>query len=306
MDDKLFKILNIDKWQLLQDSLAEVTGMAIITVNYKGVPITRHSGCQPFCEHVRADKELCMYCQKCDSRGGLEATRMKRPYIYICHYNILDAAIPILVNEDYIGAIMIGQVLLDSEDSFSNLETICTLSNREKLKHQTERHDEYYSSLPKISFERVNTIVEMLFSLCNYLVDEAMGKTDFSTLDTTISYSGSSSTDLSDQHVGGILKPAFDYINKNTNKPCTLTEVAKICHVSPSYFSKLFLKETGENYSVYILRRRIELSKDLLKRTDKTITQIASELDFCDAGHFIKSFKKVEGTTPGNYRKYLL
>jgi len=75
----LLKIINVEKWQYLQDSLATVTGMAIITVDYKGVPITRHSSRQMFCSLVREDPELTRHCQKCDSRGGLEATRR---YVY--------------------------------------------------------------------------------------------------------------------------------------------------------------------------------------------------------------------------------
>lgn len=72
----LHKIINVDKWQSLQDALAKQTGMAIITVDYKGVPVTKHSGCHSFCQLLRDDPELSKNCQKCDSRGGIEATRL--------------------------------------------------------------------------------------------------------------------------------------------------------------------------------------------------------------------------------------
>ena len=52
------KILDLNKWKRLQDSLATVTKLAILTVDYKGIPVTSHSSCQAFCQNVRKDPEL--------------------------------------------------------------------------------------------------------------------------------------------------------------------------------------------------------------------------------------------------------
>lgn len=42
---KIEKVFSIRKWETVQDSLAKTTGMAILMVDYKGRPITKHSGC---------------------------------------------------------------------------------------------------------------------------------------------------------------------------------------------------------------------------------------------------------------------
>ena len=55
---QLLNTINIEKWQVLQDALADVTGLAILTSDYQGVPVSRHSGCQPFCQKVRSDAVL--------------------------------------------------------------------------------------------------------------------------------------------------------------------------------------------------------------------------------------------------------
>jgi len=70
----LEKILNLENWQQIQDSLSKATKLAIITVDYKGIPITTHSCCNSFCTKVRSDPDLRALCQKCDSRAGLEAS----------------------------------------------------------------------------------------------------------------------------------------------------------------------------------------------------------------------------------------
>ena len=60
----LDKILDLKKWRNLQDSLALVTKLAIVTVNYKGVPISQHSGVRSFCETMRKDPNTAKLCEK--------------------------------------------------------------------------------------------------------------------------------------------------------------------------------------------------------------------------------------------------
>ena len=55
-----------------------------------------------------------------------------------------------------------------------------------------------------------------------------------------------------------VLQPAFDYIFAHKHENFSLKEMAKLCHISPSYFSRIFTKETGENFSVFIARLKIE------------------------------------------------
>ncbi len=102
-----------------------------------------------------------------------------------------------------------------------------------------------------------------------------------------------------------ILKPAIKYINENFHEKITLDDLANICFITPGYFSKLFYRETGEKFSDYLTRIRIENAKKLLKTTDKTVQEISMEVGFNDAGYFSRRFKAFEGITPGNYRRIL-
>lgn len=69
-------IRNCD-FQKLQDEMAKATKLACITVDYTGAPVTAHSCCTDFCALVRNHPEYKHLCEKCDSRGGLEAARNK-------------------------------------------------------------------------------------------------------------------------------------------------------------------------------------------------------------------------------------
>lgn len=53
MTVELKNILDLEKWEKLQESLALSTRLAIILVDYKGRPVTKHSQVQPFCQLVR-------------------------------------------------------------------------------------------------------------------------------------------------------------------------------------------------------------------------------------------------------------
>ena len=101
-----------------------------------------------------------------------------------------------------------------------------------------------------------------------------------------------------------VLKPAFTYIFEHKSETISLKVMADLCHISPSYFSRLFAKETGENFSSYLAQMKIKWAKQLLEVTDIPVSQISDELGFNDPGYFIKTFKKYEQITPSLYRKY--
>ncbi|MDC7287593.1 PocR ligand-binding domain-containing protein [Blautia schinkii] len=330
----LEKILDISKWQALQDSLAQVTGMAIITVDYKGIPITIHSSCTPFCQKVRDNPHLLKRCQRCDSRGGLEAVRINQPYIYKCHYDIIDIAIPITVSDKYVGALMAGQIRTENEELHEELEQILQSGSSLAALSDSDELQKLYNDIPVLPFEKIKSISEMLSRLCNYIVDEAKNKNYILEMYENLSAVSSGAprlqnpeseyiTQLKDtlsnvvtnayiqsevpseetlKHK--VLLPAFDFIYSNKGKMVTLNEAAELCHLSPSYFSRIFTRETGESFSAYTSKLKISWAKQLLERTDLSVTQISDELGFNEPGYFIKTFKKIEGLTPLVYRKY--
>ncbi|WP_330360102.1 helix-turn-helix transcriptional regulator [Terrisporobacter glycolicus] len=96
----------------------------------------------------------------------------------------------------------------------------------------------------------------------------------------------------------------MDYIYKNKSENITVEGMAKICHISQSYFSRLFSKEMGDSFSNYISKLKINWAKELLEDSDMSVSQVSDELGFNEPGYFIKIFKKYEGVTPSVYRKY--
>lgn len=76
----------------------------------------------------------------------------------------------------------------------------------------------------------------------------------------------------------------------------------KVC-LSPNYFGDLIKKETGKSAQEYIQHKLIDLAKEMILGTEKTVSQIAYDLGFQYSQHFNRMFKKNVGCTPNEYRR---
>jgi len=312
------QIVNPAKFQKIQDDISLATGLAIITVDYTGIPLTFHSNCSRFCKKFRSSERYRNFCEKCDSRGGLEAARIRKPFIYFCHAGLIDFAIPIIVDNLYLGAFMAGQVILDQNDSENNLEHILSSSeNTIDLDHDIEIR-EYYSMLPVMPIERIVALSNMLLHVGNYCIEEAILRSTIAQLNSkknsieinknrgyiSDNEHGKTSTitdDYSRKSIN-ILQPALDYINKHPQEKILLSKMAELCNISASYFSKLFSKENTGSLSDYVNNVKMNRAKELLTRTDWSIQNIANDLGFDDCSYFIKVFKQDAGKTPTVFR----
>ena len=109
--------------------------------------------------------------------------------------------------------------------------------------------------------------------------------------------------DVAHQDQLGILRKAVIYMNQHLQQDLSLEEVAEHVNLSPTYFSRLFSHDMKMTYIEYLTKIRVEESKKYLVDREQSISDIAMRLGFSDQSYFSKVFKKVEGITPGKYRK---
>ena len=98
---KLSDFIDLDLLQNIQDNCSKAMGLAFITVDYKGIPITKYSGFTSHCMLGRQAKGFAEMCEQCDAHGGLHAAITGQPYIYRCHADLVDFAVPLIVNGSY-------------------------------------------------------------------------------------------------------------------------------------------------------------------------------------------------------------
>lgn len=95
---------------------------------------------------------------------------------------------------------------------------------------------------------------------------------------------------------------AIEFIDSNLDKRLTLDQVSNKVYLSDYYFSKLFKRETGLSFSVYLNARKIQKAMILLKESDKSVQDISDALGFTRLSYFSQTFKKYTGYAPTKYR----
>ena len=95
----------------------------------------------------------------------------------------------------------------------------------------------------------------------------------------------------------------LDYIDHNLSKNLTLAQMSQMFGYNATYFSKFFYRHTGTHFSHYVLRRRIDGARQLLLTTQLPLEQMAKQLGFYVASHFVRKFQEVEGISPSRYRR---
>jgi len=95
---------------------------------------------------------------------------------------------------------------------------------------------------------------------------------------------------------------AYHYVSRSLDKKISLEEVAEALYMNPSYFSRLFKKETGETFIEYVTRMKMQRAMELLSSTGAPIGKICETLGYDNPSYFIKLFKSYAGMTPAEYR----
>ena len=95
---------------------------------------------------------------------------------------------------------------------------------------------------------------------------------------------------------------AVRFINANYCSDISLTSLAHALSISPQYLSSLFSKSMGISFSEYVQSLRLRRAAEMLLDADWQITELCFQCGFRNFSHFIRSFKKRYGVSPGVYR----
>jgi AraC-like DNA-binding protein/mannose-6-phosphate isomerase-like protein (cupin superfamily) len=98
------------------------------------------------------------------------------------------------------------------------------------------------------------------------------------------------------------IQNALDFIHANYNQKIYLEDVAKIAMMSVRSFSHIFKQITGNTFVDYLLYLRVLKARELLATTDRIQYDICKECGFSDISYFHRTFKRLTGRVPGDYR----
>lgn len=106
----------------------------------------------------------------------------------------------------------------------------------------------------------------------------------------------------SNLHGDPVIQKAIRYIQHNTHQHISVSDVAEYIGLSRGYLSASFKEKLGFDISSFIRRCKLEESKELLRFSDRSISEISNYLCFSSQSHFQNAFKKQYKITPQQYR----
>lgn len=175
---KLTDIIDIQFLQRFQDDFATCMGLASVTVDVNGVPITSPSKYTLFCQNYThstacGDKR----CAESHRRGGEQAARSGKPVIYECHAGLIDFAAPIILKGKLLGTILGGQVLINKPQAEKYRKIAREIGVNES------EYIEAVNKIIRLTPERIEAAANVLYNVANCLSESAYQKKDL--LETT-------------------------------------------------------------------------------------------------------------------------
>jgi AraC family transcriptional regulator len=98
------------------------------------------------------------------------------------------------------------------------------------------------------------------------------------------------------------LRVILEYIDANLDRNMSLHELARVVQASTCHFARLFKSTTGLTPHQFVLRRRLDKARALLRDRGLTIAEVAYVSGFATQAHLTTVFRKLTGSTPNAYR----
>lgn len=273
------EIIKYDDLISVLDNFSHITGISanFLTADNQWVE-NRKKGTSKFCQVIKQNYCNGEACKNSDLLGALNAQKKKGIHIYTCHMGLIEAVIPLFFNNNYIGSLFIGQILLEppTEDLWRDIQ--------KKIKDEPidiEKLKESFFALTWVDEDKLNSVLELMHIVAKYILDSEM-----------IRISSLSS-----------IEKIIEYIKNHYMEEITLDDLAKMVYLSPTYLSYLFKKQLGITFKEYLINIRLKKSKELIETTNLSIGEISKMVGIEDQNYFSRLFKKKFGVSPLNYKK---
>lgn len=228
------------------------------------LPHAHHIHSAQNCQLLKTQKGGYRRCYKCHNTAVYKAIRTKQPFGGHCINGIYEYTRPVVVNDEVICIIYVGNIL--------------TEKGTVKLKEKNISTESMENNFELEKCEDVGVLIE---SYILTLLEKYPG--DF-------------------EEFNPLIKNIKSYLNENLEYDISLSAMAKLFNYNPVYLGRIFKKETGMSIKEYVNKKRIDYAKKLLKNNE-TVTSISLKVGYNNVTYFNSIFKKLVGITPSEYKK---
>jgi AraC-like DNA-binding protein/ligand-binding sensor protein len=269
-----------------ENVFTRATGLALTLRPLEFWQLAHHGKKQenPFCALLAEEPKTLSVCLQAHQEMIDHTDEL--PRTVTCPFGLTETAVPVKLGSETIGYLRIGQVLrhtpVKSDTSKVSRELKrCGVNFGTELRKAWEKN-------PFIPPDKYNAVVRLLTffaaqlsALSNQLV-----------------------TEKNNSEPPLVLK-AREYIDKHKADELSLADVAKAAGASVFHFCKVFHKTTGLKFTDYVARVRVEDARARLLNPNLRISEIAYDVGFQSLTQFNRTFKRVFGQSPSEFRAHL-
>lgn len=276
-----------ETFQHYERAYAEMTGMPLTLrpVETWQLPFHGMSNENPFCAMIAEKSHTCAACLQLQEKLTQDA--MNKSATRTCAYGLCETAVPVKLGTQTIGFLQTGQVMRQTPTDKSFERAVEQAANR-GVDINTEQAKQAYFKTPVVSQKKLDAASNLLAIFADHL---AM-KTNQLVVQTA-------NAELP------IIAKAKQFIGEHYTESLSLGQVSSMVNTSRFYFCKQFRKATGQSFTEFVSRTRVEKAKNLLLNPNLRISEIAFAAGFQSLGHFARMFKRIVGRSPSDYRDTL-
>ena len=112
--------------------------------------------------------------------------------------------------------------------------------------------------------------------------------------------------DINLDSVPEFVRKAISFADTHVEEHISLSDAADAACVSATYLSSAFTRECGLSFIDFLHRLRVEKAKQLLEKSDLSLLDVAEQSGLTDKSYLNRIFRRVTGTTPGEYRRSVI
>lgn len=164
----LTDLIDVEMLQKIQDAFGAFTGMAVVSVDTKGAPVTKGTNFTEFCNKYTRGTEIGNRgCEECDIRSAEITFQTGKATSYKCHAGLVDFAAPIMAGDTMVGGFIGGQILTEPPD----LEKFAKMA--EKIGVAPDEYVEAVQKVQIVSKETVDKASNFLYIVASALSNMA-------------------------------------------------------------------------------------------------------------------------------------
>jgi len=236
----------------------------------------------PFCALMAKTNQTCAGCYAVQCK--LEKEAQLEPKTLKCFAGLCETAVPVRVGDKLIAFLHTGQILIHRPDR-GQFNKIARQFIAWGAEVDLKRVEETFFNTRVLTREQYESLIRLLTIFAEHLSScaNALVLAQRQTETPAIGH-------------------ARRYIVDHSGDELSLGAVARVVNMSASHFSEKFKEATGINFVEYVARTRIEKARNLLQNPHLRISEVAFDVGFQSLSQFNRTFKKVTGRAPGDFR----